>query len=189
MKPEIRILGIDDASFNKEQDDVLTIGVFFRGGSFLDGVLTTTVRRDGDDATVKIIGMVNRSKFRSQLQAILLDGIAFGGFNVVNIDGIAQHTGSPAVTVIRRFPDFTAIRATLKKLGMEEKYQLMQRAGRPHKVTLGSGQVWIQHAGCTGEQAQQFIRLTATRSFIPEPVRVAHLIGQGIVMGESKGRA
>jgi len=31
MKPEIRILGIDDASFDKEQDDVLLIGVFFRG--------------------------------------------------------------------------------------------------------------------------------------------------------------
>src|SRR3989338_1425053 len=106
MKPEIRILGIDDASFNKEQDDVLLIGVFFRGGSFLDGVLTTTVRRDGDDATVKIIEMVNKSKFRPQLQAILLDGIAFGGFNVVNIHAIAQHTGIPAVTVIRRFPDF-----------------------------------------------------------------------------------
>ena len=56
MKSEIRVLGIDDSPFDKSTDStVLLIGTFFRGGNFMDGVLSTTIQRDGDDTTVKII--------------------------------------------------------------------------------------------------------------------------------------
>lgn len=189
LKKEIRILGIDDAPHTRSQENVLVIAPFFRGGHFMDGLLSTTIKRDGDDATVKIIEMVNKSKFRSQLQAILTDGIAFGGFNVFNIEAVAKHTGIPTITIIRKYPDFTSIKATLKKLGMEKKYQLMEIAGKPERVDLKRGHVWFQHKGCTLEQAKKFIILTATHSYIPEPIRIAHIIGQGIVEGESKGRA
>jgi len=39
------------------------------------------------------------------------------------------------------------------------------------------------------EDAEEIIRLSTTRSAIPEPVRVAHLIAAGVVTGESKGNA
>ena len=64
IKPEARILGIDDSPFDKFKDkNTLVIGTFFRGGSSLDGVMTTTVAVDGTDATAKIVGMVKKSKF------------------------------------------------------------------------------------------------------------------------------
>ncbi len=189
MKSEIRVVGIDDTPFDKSQLAVMLIAPFFRGGRLMDGLLSTQIERDGDDATVKIIEMINKSKFKSQLQAILLDGIAFGGFNVVNIQAIAQHTIIPVITVIRKYPDFTAIKATLRKLGMEKKYQLMEIAGKPEKAVLKSGVIWFQHAGCTAEEAVEIIKIATIHGNIPEPLRIAHIIGQGIVDGESRGRA
>jgi hypothetical protein len=38
----------------------------------------------------------------------------------------------------------------------------------------------MELAGITKETAQQIIRLTSTRSNIPEALRVAHLIASGI---------
>ena len=45
IKNEIRVLGIDDSSL--EHDPVLIVGVVFRGGQWLDGVLRSEIRRDG----------------------------------------------------------------------------------------------------------------------------------------------
>lgn len=189
MKQEIRVLGIDDTPFDRTYNNIPIIAAFFRGGTTMDGLLSTTITRDGDDATLKIIEMVNKSKFRPQLQAILLDGIAFGGFNVVNIKAIAEHTGIPVITVIRKYPDFVGIKATLQKLGMEKKYQLMELAGKPQKTATKHGIVWFQHAGCTAQEAAEIIKITSTNSNIPEPIRIAHIIGQGIMLGESSGGA
>ena len=84
MKPEIRILGIDDAPFDKFSDkETYVIATVFRGGDFMDGLLTCKVKVDGNDSTKKLIEMINSSKFKIQFRAILLDGIAVAGFNVI----------------------------------------------------------------------------------------------------------
>ncbi len=189
MKKEIHVLGIDDAPFDLKDETVLVVATFFRGGEWMDGVLSTMVEVDGEDATIKVIEMINKSKFKTQLQAILLDGIAFGGFNVVNIENICKHTNIPVIVVVRRMPDFEKLERALQKLGMKQKYALMEKAGKPQEVTLKQGKVFIQTAGIAFEQAEKILHLCCTRSYIPEPIRAAHLIGAGIVKGESKGRA
>ena len=189
FKSQIRLLGIDDAPFEKGAEHVLVIATFFRGGQSLDGVLSTQVQVDGEDATYNLIEMINRSKFKSQTQAILLDGIAVGGFNVINIESLWKHTGIPVIVVVRKMPDFKELEKTLRKLGMAKKYQLMEKAGKPQKVEIKDGSIFIQTAGIGVEKAREILTLSCTNSNIPEPIRAAHLIGAGIVKGESKGRA
>lgn len=189
MKPQIRLLGIDDAPFNLGDKTVPVIATFFRGGEWMDGVLSTEVEVDGEDATIKLIEMINRSKFKLQLQAILLDGIAVGGFNVINIHSLNRHTGIPVIVVVRRMPDFEKLEKTLKKLGMEKKYMLMEKAGKPQEVKVKGGTIFIQGAGISIEEAKKIMGICCTRSYLPEPIRAAHLIGAGMVKGESKGRA
>ena len=186
MKKEIRILGIDDSSFNKFRDKkVFVIGAFFRGGDWVDGIMTTTARVDGSDAKGNIIKMVRKSKFKSQIQAILLDGIAVGGFNVIDIEELNRKTGIPVIVVVRRYPDFRKIFSILKRLKMKKKIDMMKRAGEPIKI----GKLYVQSKGITEHDVREILRITCTRSFVPEPVRVAHLIGQGISLGESRGSA
>ncbi len=200
MKKEIRLLGIDDCPFQPGDKTVKIIGTFFRGGQWLDGVCSTEVEVDGDDATYRVLEMLKRSKFTPQLQAILLDGIAFGGFNVVNIESLAKNSGIPVIAVVRHMPDFGNLERTLKKLGMGKKYKLMEKAGVPREVKVRGdaektgekrpeGSVYIQAAGISFAEAVKIIKLSCTRSYLPEPLRAAHLIAAGVTKGESKGRA
>ncbi len=186
MKKEIRILGIDDASFDKFNDKrVLVIGTVFRGGSWLDGVLSTYVRVDGKNSTKKLIEMINGCKFKPQLQCIMLDGIALGGFNIVDVQMLNRKTGIPVIVVMRDYPDFKKIESALRKLKKEGKLSLLKKAGEVIKVD----NIHIQVVGVDLKKAKQFLKISCTRSYVPEPIRIAHLIGQGIAMGESSGRA
>lgn len=186
MKPEIRILGIDDSPFDKFKDrDALVVGVLYRGGHYLDGVLSTRVQVDGDDATVQLIKMVNASRFREQLRCIMLDGIALAGFNVVNIRQLHQKTGVAVIVVMRERPDTDRLYAALRRLGQGQKIRLIAQAGKASKA----GNIYIQVAGISLADAKSVVQLSAIHAHIPEPLRVAHLISAGIVMGESKGRA
>ena len=186
MKKEIRILGIDDASFDKFNDKrVLVIGTVFRGGSWLDGVVTTCVSVDGVNSTKKLIEMINGCKFKPQLQCLMLDGIAVGGFNIVDVQKLHKATGIPVVVVMRDYPEFKKIEDALIKLNKANKIRLLKKAGDVIKVD----NIYVQLVGIELEKAKKILKISCTRSFVPEPVRVAHLIGQGIAMGESRGRA
>jgi hypothetical protein len=186
MKKEVRIVGIDDAPFDKFNDKrVLVVGTVFRGGHFMDGLLSTYVTVDGDDSTKKLVTMINGCKFKPQLQVIMLDGIAVGGFNVVDIVKLNKETKVPVIVVMRDYPDFKKIEEALVKLKKEKKIRLMHKAGKITKV----GKIHIQTAGLTLKKAREFLKISCTHSFLPEPVRVAHLIASGVVSGESRGKA
>lgn len=187
IKKEVRVLGIDDAPFDKFKGDkeTIIIATFFRGGNFIDGVLSTKATIDGTDSTENIIRMVMKSKFYSQLQCILLDGIAVGGFNVIDVQRLSIETGLPVIIVIRDYPDFERIRSAMRKLKMEDKLQLIEKAGKIEKVE----NVFVQLTNISLEKAREIIKVTATHSFIPEPIRAAHIIASGLVFGESRGKA
>ncbi|PHP45100.1 hypothetical protein B6V01_005685, partial [Methanosarcinales archaeon ex4572_44] len=52
VKPEIRLLGVDDSFLSRKE--VLVVGTVFRGGEWLDGVVRTTITRDGMNATERL---------------------------------------------------------------------------------------------------------------------------------------
>ena len=85
IKREIRVLGVDDGPFTPHQGYAPVVGVVFRGGYWLDGVLSTKVKVDGFDATDKISSMIVESPHYRQVRVMMLDGVTFGGFNIVNI--------------------------------------------------------------------------------------------------------
>lgn len=186
MKREIRIIGIDDAPFDKfKEKEVLIVGAVFRGGDWLDGVLSSKVRVDGSDSTSKLVKMINKCKFRPQLQCVILDGIAFGGFNVINIEELNKKTKLPVIVVIRRMPDFNKIKRTLKKIKQENKYKLIEKAGKVNKI----GQIYFQSKGISLERTKEVLKISCTRSLLPEALRAAHIIAAGIALGESRGKA
>ena len=82
-------------------------------------------------------------------------------------------------------PDLTNIKKILTKINKIEKIQLLEEAGKVHKV----GSIYVQLAGITLTEAKKILKVACTRSLIPEPLRAAHLIGAGVIKGESKGRA
>ncbi|MBN2014483.1 MAG: DUF99 family protein [Candidatus Altiarchaeota archaeon] len=191
IKDEVRIVGIDDAPFNLYKDKkTMIVGVVYRGGSFLDGVLKSEVEVDGIDSTDRIIDMMRNTRHKD-LRVIMLDGLGFAGFNLVDIERLFKETKLPVIVVVRRMPDFESIGEAIKKLKNREFYRrCIETAGRPRKVETKPGKfIHIQCRGIDFSDAEDIVRLSATRSLIPEPIRVAHLIATGIVLGESRGGA
>jgi endonuclease V-like protein UPF0215 family len=184
IKPEIRVLGVDDGVFTPHVKGLVpVVGVVFRGGYWLDGVMHTKVEVDGFDATEKIASMIINSPHYKQLRVIMLNGITFAGFNVVNIKELNSETKLPVIAVTRGKPNFTEIREALKNLPESEgRWKTMKSAGKMFEVSTRSEdeKVCLQTSGILEEDARKILQLTSTRSSVPEALRVAHLIASGI---------
>ena len=187
VKKEIRIIGWDDAPFTFKDKHTLLMGVICRGGIQIDGVITTKICVDGTDATEKITKAINKSRHKEQLRIIMLDGVTFGGFNVVDINRLHEKTKLPVIVVIRDKPNMRNIRKSLSKFSDSEKrWELIEKAGEvrrfevKNKVLKGRKTIYYQNAGINEYTSERIINLTSVNSLIPEPVRVAHLICSGM---------
>ncbi len=173
------IIGIDDAPFAKHhRGDVTVVGSVFTGCR-LDGVLCGRVRRDGANATARLIDLIRNSRFHGHLQLVMLQGIALAGFNVVDIWKLNRELQLPVLVICRKKPDYSCIAKALKEKvpGGKRKWRLIQQAGEMEPVAG----IYVQRAGLDLEQARTIIGKTALHSVIPEPLRTSHIIARGIV--------
>lgn len=181
------VVGFDDAPFARQhRGDVLLVGAVF-AGTRLDGVLSTRVRRDGVNATARLISCLTASRYFSQLQAVLLQGIAFAGFNVVDLDRLHRETGLPVLVIARRLPDLAAIRRALLEHvpGGTRKWRLVEAAGNMEALAG----VCVQRCGISRTEAERLVTGLQLHGKLPEPLRMAHLIAGGVTTGESRHRA
>jgi len=58
----------------------------------------------------------------------------------------------------------------------------MENAGKIVEIKIGKsdGKIYVQMAGIREEDAVKIIKVTSTRSYIPEALRVAHIIASGL---------
>jgi uncharacterized protein len=184
IKSEIRVLGVDDGRFvPRSKGTVTVVGVVYRGGYWFEGVMRTNVTIDGLDATEKIADMIKNSPYYGELPVIVLDGVTFAGFNVVDISKLSYRVDLPVISVAREKPDLEAIRSALKNLpDFLKRWQAMENAGELFEVETGDGEnpVYVQVAGISREDAVKILKMTSPRSNIPEALRVAHIIASGL---------
>jgi endonuclease V-like protein UPF0215 family len=185
---KIRVVGFDDAPFRRSAEagtDVLVCGVVCSGTRF-EGMVSTRIEKDGWNATECVIGSLASSKFLPQLHAVLIDGIAFGGFNVVDLPAVAGALALPVISVMRAQPDFDAIERALQNLeDPERRMDMIQRGGRIHAADT----CFFQVAGAPPDLVPDLLDRVTDRGHLPEAIRIAHLIGAAIVTGESGSRA
>ncbi|RLI20406.1 hypothetical protein DRO54_06400 [Candidatus Bathyarchaeota archaeon] len=184
IKPEIRVLGVDDGVFIPHSKGLVdVVGVVFRGGYWLDGVMRTEIEVDGLDATEKIATMIIESPHYKQLRVIMLSGITFAGFNVVDIKELCNKTSLPVIALTRDPPKMEEIKQALENLPEKEKrWKAILNAGEIIEVQTREGEepIYMQIAGLERRDAEKIVRITSTRSNIPEPLRAAHIIASGL---------
>lgn len=190
MKPQVRVLGVDDAPFDFDDATVMVVGALMRGATYLEAVLRTEVAVDGLDATDRLADLVVDSRYLDQVKALLLDGIALGGFNVVDVEGLHDRTGLPVVTVTRRRPDLDAMRDALKARfdDWQDRWDLVRR-GDLFEVATDHAPLHVKAVGLDRDEVADLLARTTVRGALPEPLRVAHLVAAGVATGESRGRA
>lgn len=187
------VVGFDDGPFDRDPPGargragarVLLVGAVC-ARTRLDGVISGHVRKDGTDATARVAALVRGSQFDGHVRAVLLNGIAFGGFNVVDIQALAAALARPVLVVARRAPRLALIRDALARLpGGAAKWRLIEQAGPMEPA----GGVYVQRAGLSLREAERLLAATTLHGKLPEPLRLAHLIAGGITTGKSRGRA
>jgi len=180
------VIGFDDAPFETaHRGDVRLFGAVC-ARTRLDGVVSGVVRRDGANATERMIELVQHSQFKDCVRAVLLQGIAVAGFNVVDVELLAAELGVPVVVVARRKPRLALIRAAVfHTRGAERKWRLIERAGAMEPLA----NVWVQRVAISSEETRALLKATTLHGNLPEPLRLAHLIAGGATTGRSRGRA
>ncbi|OJT25326.1 hypothetical protein BO221_12185 [Archangium sp. Cb G35] len=186
LPPLPRVAGFDDAPFTKRPGaKVPLVGVVCAGTRF-EGLVWGGVRKDGWTATDEVCRLLVGGKFLPQLHLVLLDGIAFGGFNVVDLPRLAGTLGKPCVSVMRRLPDLEAMERALRHLPRpERRLELLKRAGPIHQL----GGFTFQVQGAEPEWVAEALKRLTDRGNVPEALRLAHLIGSAVITGESSKRA
>ncbi|MFH1447328.1 MAG: DUF99 family protein [Candidatus Micrarchaeota archaeon] len=180
MKPGIRVLGIDDSPFKRSQKNALVVGVVCRK-NVVEGVLSTTVSVDGDDATQKLSSMVCRSRFKQQLHAIVMNSIMLAGFNVIDINKFSSTIEIPVLALTRKKPNYLSAEEAVKNVPNSRlKIRRMRSSAPSHRI----GSWYVQMAGIDLNEARNIIRI-----FGNGPSRLAHIIASGIVTGESHGKS
>ncbi len=190
IKPEIRVLGIDDGGFvPRTKGTVDVVGIVYRGGYWFEGVMRAEITIDGLDATEKIAAMIESSPYYRELRIVVLDGVTFAGFNVVDISKLSRRVELPVISVTRKKPDLEEIRSALKNLPeFEIRWRAMENAGKIFEVETRKGEnpVYMHIAGILREDAEKIMKKTSTRSLIPEALRVAHIIASGLTRSREK---
>lgn len=175
MKPEIRVIGFDDAPHTRADGRVPVVGVHMRAGLRIEGFLLTDVERDGGDATNRVARCVNESGLRG-VKALMLDGASFAGFNVVDLDGLHQETGIPCLAFTRGVPDLAAMRSAIQNVPNPEAKWALLSGRRNVTIPTSTTPITVSFAGMDHENAVDILARTTLNGLVPEPLRIAHMV-------------
>jgi endonuclease V-like protein UPF0215 family len=176
MKPGARILGIDDSPFEHEDDSAFLTGVVYQGTEFIEDVRKLEIEVDGDRSSDRVIELHERCGNTRQIKAVIVDGISLAGFNVVDIEKVAEELEKPVIATTSNRPKPERFRSAMEKSGNNS--EVFGKLPEPEQVELVDGTCYIQYAGCEREEAVKILRSSIIHGLTPESVRVAHMIGK-----------
>lgn len=182
----VRTAGFDDGPFDRDGDEPVALAGVICADTRFEGMVFAQVTNDGLDATKTVVELLADSKFLPQLHALVFDGVAFAGFNILDLPGLTTTLGLPVISVIRCHPDFNAIDRALSHLpDTARRRRLIERAGPVRKAD----DIFFQCHGISAETTRGLLEKITRCGHVPEPVRIAHLIASAVVTGESGRRA
>jgi endonuclease V-like protein UPF0215 family len=179
----LRILGVEDGSFDafkrKTPGHTLLCGVLMEDDRVLL-VRHAEIEVDGLDATEKLLAMMRKI----EVDAVILGGVTFGGFNVIDPRVIHHETGVPVIVYSGVKPDSDVVLAALRKHfpDWERRWMIIEGLGEIHSAHVFREEqvIYFEAIGCDPGWAEKVLKDSALISRIPEPVRVAGLVARGL---------
>lgn len=182
---KMRLLGVEDGSFNpcklQKKGKTILCGVLTRGVKVED-VALRLIDVDGLDATEKLLDMM---KYIGTADMIILGGVTFGGFNIIDPVLVNQELRVPVVVVTAERPNNEAVLNALKK-HFEDwriRYQVFEKLSSVSpiyeaKLNPKENPTFLEVVGIEFDKAFDILRRVTIRGRIPEPVRIANRIAK-----------
>ncbi len=177
------IVGVDDGYFPPNYKDLrlhtVLVAVLCEGAVPKD-LRIGRVRVDYDDVNSKVIELVSDL---GSTDLVILDGVTYAGFNVVDPDVVSNELGIPVITFFHYELNLRRIEYALNKHFPDGNRRLKVIK----KVYLSSVDVptpWrrvrIYVVGMPLNEAVRTLKKLQTVSPIPEPLRIADIVASGI---------
>ncbi len=177
----LRLVGVEDGSFDAfELGQTTLLCAACMVSSRVEWVRLGSVVVDGREATWVLRGMLRGASF----DALILGGVSFAGFDVIDPGLINEELGVPVVVYSPEAPDsastFAALRANFPD--WEERWAPIERLGKIYSTVTRAGEppVFFEAAGCTREEAAGILRTSVSLTRTPEAVRVAGIIARSL---------
>lgn len=187
MKSGIRIAAAASGPIGGRKSALLVI-VVYREGT-LEGVLSGSIGVDLSDSGRKIASIISRSRFGDQVKLLALNGIALAGLNVVDVNAVKKALKANFLILTRKKPHKELLIEAIGKREGVGTARKSEASRKKHIVEAISNLPILRYAGFyvqsdldINKENKDIIRA----SF--EALRIAHLIANGIITGESKGR-
>jgi len=182
---QVKVVGVEDGGFpsphppGSRHGKGLLVCVLMNG-PWIEAVQMRAITVDGTDATARLLEMLNEFTF----DAILLGGISFAGFNLIDPNKVYVVGNKPVVVVSKKRPDNIAVKQALVSHfeDWSARWEIIEKLGGIHEVLSmqGAAPIYIEVIGAEVSWAQKLIRNLSSRCRIPEPVRVARFIARGL---------
>ena len=148
--------------------------------SHIQTVRLGTIEVDGTDAGATLKSLVRKLP----LDLVMLSGISYAGFNIMDISKLAHDLEKPVIAVSGERPDNKAVRKALKDhfADWKRRWGNVRSAGKLYACSplKDEPKLYFEVKGATPDFARRVISRTAVISRLPEPIRVARIMAKGL---------
>jgi len=181
---ELRVVGVEDGGFSRESSGCAVPKALFvcvlLHGNWIEDFQVDEITVDGLDASEKLISMLRRLAFH----AVMLAGVSFAGFNLVDPTLVFEEFSKPVIIVSRTKPDNVAVKNALLRHfeDWQIRWGIFEKLGSIHEVVsiVNEAPMYAEVIGENIKWARGLIRDSAVCCRIPEPIRIARLIARGL---------
>ena len=181
---EFRVVGVEDGGFSRKLQGcgiqkALFICALLRG-TWINDLQADMITVDGLDATEKLTSMLHRWSF----DAVMLAGVSFVGFNLVDPTIVFEEFGNPVIVISRTKPNNVAVKNALRR-HFEDwriRWGVFEKLGSVYEVVSMPAEppVYVEVVGAELDWASRLIRATSVCCRVPEPISVARLVARGL---------
>ncbi|MFB6071235.1 MAG: DUF99 family protein [Halanaeroarchaeum sp.] len=171
MKPGVRALGIAESY----RGDRSTIGgAVVRASRVVDGFSFETCTVGGTDATAAIASLYDDLD-REDVRYVMVAGVALAWFNVVDLQGIHEHTGRPVLAVTFEESDGLepVLRQEFSGQALDRRLDAYRSLPDRRPMTVDERRLFVRRVGLSSDEARRVVEAFTPTGGRPEPVRVA----------------
>jgi len=178
------VVGFDDgyfpASYKARRGKTIVAGVCLLNNTFITSVTYGYVTIDGRETENNIIQQL---KLHPRIDLVLLDGVTYSGFDVVDPDRIHDATGYPVITIQAYPVNLENIKLALMKHfdDWRDRFEVIERVVSKYRYLPTNWKIIQYYAvGLSDEYIPRVINTLTIYSPIPEPLRIAHHFASSI---------
>jgi endonuclease V-like protein UPF0215 family len=177
---KMQIVGVDDGSFQKKVTKKALLVAVLVISSKIEDAKAFMITVDGLDASERLSANICDWTF----DALLLSGISFAGFNLIDPLKIFETFGKPIIIVSRTKPNNKTVKRALRAhfADWKTRWTIFDKLGPVHKVVppFGARPVYLETVHADLDWASYLVCALAFWGRLPEPLRVARLIARGL---------